>query len=185
MREVDGLSFLVENILSFHRLDKGRWQIRPADVPGEELAGYLDCELGLLARKPVDLRCDGLRELTLRGDPELLKLLFLNLARNACQYHDRDRVVVTIERSAAARSGGGCVLHVRDNGRGLREDEKERVFTEFYRGNTAGTGGGTGLGLAICRRIMKLHGGHIRVAATSSGGTTFELTFPQPGGRQG
>jgi signal transduction histidine kinase len=67
-----------------------------------------------------------------------------------------------------------------DNGVGIPEAEWERIFGEFYR--LSGQGRevpGSGLGLALCRRIMHLHGGTLRVAASSPEGTTFELTFPE------
>ncbi len=83
VREIDRLAFLVENILSFHRLEKGRWRIRPEDVPLSELVDFLRAELELQVAKPVRLTGDGVAGRSLRGDPELLKLLFLNLARNA------------------------------------------------------------------------------------------------------
>ncbi len=174
VREIDGLSFLVENILSFNRLDKARWRMRGADVPLVELVDFLRTELELHVTRTVRLESDGLDGLTLRGDPELLKLLFLNLARNACQYNAREPVVIAI--TAAGAAGDRRRLRFRDNGWGLSQGETRKVFTEFYRSRTRGVKG-TGLGLAICRRIMKLHDGEIRVAETSGEGTTFELVF--------
>ncbi len=194
VREVDGLSFLVENILSFHRLEKGRWRIQPADVPLVELVDFLQSELELHMPKTVRVECEGDEDLSLRGDPELLKLLFLNLGRNACLYNHREPVVISLTvidakgsdapGSDAPGSDAGVVrrLHFGDNGWGLDPAETGKVFTEFYRSQTMGakqTAGvkGTGLGLAICRRVMALHGGEIRVADTSPEGTTFELGF--------
>ncbi len=75
-----------------------------------------------------------------------------------------------------AAAGDGMRLHFRDNGWGLSQGETRKVFTEFYRSRTRGVKG-TGLGLAICRRVMKLHGGEIRVTETGGEGTTFELVF--------
>ncbi len=183
VREIDGLSFLVENILSFNRLEKTRWRspgrgqvvrIQSTAVPLVELMDFLRSELELHFTKTVRLESDGLDDLTLRGDPELLKLLLLNLARNACQYNARETVVISV--TAVGGTGDRGCLHFRDNGWGLAAGETRKVFTEFYRSRTAGVKG-TGLGLAICRRIMKLHGGEIRVAETSEEGTTFELRF--------
>ncbi len=176
VREADGLSFLVENILSFQRLEKGR-QRSPgqghSDVPLTELVDFLRSELELQVARPLRLEYHGPGELTLHGDGELLKLLFLNLARNACQYNAREPVVISI---TAGSDNGGCRLHVRDNGWGLAPAETRKVFTEFYRARTEGTRG-TGLGLAICRRVMELHRGTIRIADTGPEGTTFELLF--------
>jgi two-component system sensor histidine kinase SenX3 len=72
------------------------------------------------------------------------------------------------------------VVRVSDNGVGIPRESWEAVFEEFrrLRNQTLPAKGGSGLGLAICRRIMTLHGGAIRVAASGPEGTTFELTFP-------
>lgn len=172
VREADALSFLVENILSFQRLEKGGWKIEPSDVSLAEIAGFLRSELELHFTRPVVLDGAGLNGLTVRGDPELLKLLFLNLGRNACQYNRRDPVRITVT------VGSDGTVRFRDNGWGIPPEETRRVFTEFHR-SRAEEVRGTGLGLAICRRIMKLHGGDVRVAETSAEGTTFELSFPE------
>ncbi len=170
VRETDALSFLVENILSFHRLEKGRWKIEPSDVSLPEIVAFLRSELELHFTRAVTLESEGLDGLTVRGDPELLKLLFLNLGRNACQYNRRDPVRITV------RADGAGTVRFRDNGWGIPPEETRRVFTEFHRSRPEEVRG-TGLGLAICRRIMKLHGGDVFVAETSPEGTTFELRF--------
>jgi signal transduction histidine kinase len=118
---------------------------------------------------------EGARDLTLRADPELMKLLFLNLGTNACKYNDADPVSIRIEADAKKP----IVIRMQDNGIGIPENQFEEIFSEFYRAESGGRG--FGLGLAICRRIMELHAGSIRVAASSASGTEFELSFPIPG----
>jgi signal transduction histidine kinase len=177
VRDVDGLTFLVENILSFNRLDKGRWVIRPRTLALDELVQTLEEELETATAAEVQVRDEGLEGVTLRGDPELVRLLLSNLGRNGCLYNNQDPVVLTF---GAARRADRLVVTVADNGVGIPAGERDKVFGEFYR-PTDPTGRGvrgSGLGLAMCRRIMKLHGGTIRIAATGPDGTTFELDFP-------
>jgi two-component system, OmpR family, sensor histidine kinase SenX3 len=172
IREIDALDFLVENILSFNRLEKGRWSPRLEDVRLSEIVRTLQQELPATTSSRVEVKFQGACDLTLRADPELMKLLFLNLGTNACKYNEGDPVTVRIE----AEARHPLVIRVADNGIGIPSDEVERVFSEFYR---AGRGGrGFGLGLAICRRIMELHAGQIRVADSSADGTVFEMSFP-------
>ncbi|RKH58706.1 sensor histidine kinase [Corallococcus llansteffanensis] len=174
IREADGLGFLVENLLSFNRIDKGRWVPRLAPVRLDELVSGLRRDLESGAPVPVELTAD-VDERELNADAQLLRLLLANLARNACAYNTRSPV-----RLHVATLPGGRVRFT-DNGTGIPEAEWERVFGEFYR--LSGRGGrevpGSGLGLALCRRIARLHGGTLRVAASSADGTTFELTLPE------
>jgi signal transduction histidine kinase len=103
-------------------------------------------------------------------------MLLSNLVHNACRYTTRSPVELRVE----ARREGATVVRVSDNGVGIPRESWEVVFEEFrrLRSEALPARGGSGLGLAICRRIMSLHGGSIRVAASSPEGTTFELTFP-------
>ena len=176
VRVADGLHFLTENILSFHRLDKGRWQPRRQPLRlGECLTG-LDSGLSEVTRAPVQLETS-VEAVTLDADPSLLKLLFANLARNACLYNLRTPVTIEI-RAQTTRARAWTVLFT-DNGIGIPEHHWERVFDDFWRLHPVGiTAHGSGLGLSLCRKIMRLHGGDISILTSSAEGTTFALSFP-------
>ncbi len=174
--EVDRLSFLVENILAFNRIDKGRWAARLSPVPLSEVVSRALAEASAHAPGGVELATRNLGTAVLQADAELLVILFGNLARNACTYNQRSPVQLAV---AARRESDCWVVELTDNGVGIPAEEREKVFGEFYRVNSpVSAAGGSGLGLAICRRIMELHRGQIRVATSSMEGTTFELRFP-------
>jgi signal transduction histidine kinase len=178
IQAADGLHFLVENILSFNRIDKGRWQLKPARVKLDELIGMLRSDLVGNTSVPVQLTAD-VGDVELEVDPSLLRLLFINLARNACAYNRRDPVELSIR--AYPHEGHGCVVLFGDNGIGIPESEWENVFRDFYRlGSQGPEVHGSGLGLALCRRIMALHGGRISIDQSSPQGTTFSLLFHEP-----
>jgi signal transduction histidine kinase len=178
IQATDGLHFLVENILSFNRIDKGRWAAQFSRVRLEELIGTLRSDLASATRVPVNLTAD-VGEVELWADPALLRLLLTNLGRNACNYNQRTPVELSVHVHAIP--GHGCTVLFGDNGIGIPESEWENVFLDFYRLTQAGPEvHGSGLGLALCRRIMHVHGGTLRVAASSPQGTTFALTFPEP-----
>ncbi len=178
LQTTDGLHFLVENILSFNRIDKGRWAPRRTRVRLDELLSHLPVDLDGATPVPVKLSVD-VEDVELDVDPSLVRLLFSNLGRNACAYNTRNPVELTIR--AYAQAWGECTLLFADNGLGIPESEWERVFQEFYRLPPEGTEvHGSGLGLALCRRIMAVHGGSLRIVASSPQGTTFALTFPPP-----
>ncbi|NTX35648.1 HAMP domain-containing histidine kinase [Myxococcus sp. CA033] len=178
VQAADGLHFLVENILSFNRIDKGRWTLRASRVRLEELVNPLRDDLASATSVPVELTTD-MDDAELEADPSLLRLLFSNLGRNACAYNQRSPVRISV--SARVFEGHGCTMLFRDNGVGIPESEWENVFQDFYRLMPPGQEvHGSGLGLALCRKIMKLHHGDIQVASSTPEGTTFALTFHEP-----
>lgn len=107
------------------------------------------------------------------ADPELLRQALLNLVRNAtdaCGGRADGRVL--LEALVLERR---IVLAVTDNGPGVPEDLKERLFKPFATLKR----GGTGLGLTISRSIARRHGGDLQLASTSAEGTRFELRLPR------
>ncbi|HWB80698.1 MAG TPA: HAMP domain-containing sensor histidine kinase [Nannocystaceae bacterium] len=176
VREIDDLAFMVENILSFNRLDKGRWRPRRERVDLRTVVDDVGRDLTQWSAKPVEITCRGVDGIIVRADPELLRLLLRNLGKNSCAYCDRDTAQLELEAQRGRR--GGLTLLVSDNGVGIPKKEHKRIFGDFYRavGNTASRG--SGLGLAICRKTMAAHGGSIRITRSSSAGTTFALEFP-------
>lgn len=121
------------------------------------------------------------------ADRDLVRQLLLNLVTNARKYvapGTVPRVVVT-----GHRRGDRVVLDVADNGIGIPDDQRERVFERFYRvpGGAAEStgGGGSGLGLAICRTIVDRHGGRLwcepAPSYDGSTGTVFHLDLPAAG----
>jgi signal transduction histidine kinase len=178
IQAADGLHFLVENILSFNRIDKGRWKPRPTRVRLEELLGMLRADLEGTTSVPVRLTSD-VGDVELEVDPSLLRLLLSNLARNACAYNRSNPVELSLR--AYPHAGHGCVVLFGDNGIGIPESEWENVFRDFYRLSSQGPEvHGSGLGLALCRKIMALHGGRISITQSGPRGTTFSLFFPEP-----
>ena len=97
-----------------------------------------------------------------------------NLLENAIKYRGN---ATPVEVSAGARDGWVEVT-VADHGPGIPPEERERVFEEFYRRDTAGGQGGVGLGLAIARAIVGAHGGSMWVADTPGGGATVGFRLP-------
>lgn len=177
LQAADGLSFLVENILSFNRIDKGRWRPRITLVTLEELVGMLRADLRDSVSVPVRLTAD-VGEAQIEADPSLIRLLLANLARNACAYNRRSPVELSLRAYPSGHNG--CVVMFSDNGIGIPPSEWENVFRDFHRLESHGPEvHGSGLGLALCRKIMTLHAGRISVENSSPEGTTFCLLFSE------
>ena len=178
----DGLSFLVENILSFNRLESGRIVPRREPFSFSSLQALLEDDATLAVDAVVQVRCEGLEHMAAQPlDAQLIRVLVQNLLRNAWKYGRRQPVVF---RVIGKDEAGAAVLHFSDNGPGIPEAEWERVFQAFHR-LPAAEGravGGSGLGLALARRIAELHGGTLVISQSSNEGTTWVLRLSLPKG---
>jgi two-component system, OmpR family, sensor histidine kinase PrrB len=108
------------------------------------------------------------------GWPDGLRLLVENIVENAVR-HGGSRVRVTLRRDGAA--AGALLLSVEDDGPGVPEAERERVFERFRRGS-ATTAPGSGLGLALVAQQASLHGGGVEVGDSPLGGACFTVRLP-------
>jgi signal transduction histidine kinase len=112
---------------------------------------------------------------TLTGDPLLLHLLVNNLLENALKYSPKDGAITL----TLAKEGPHTTLAVKDNGPGIPDDEKRKIFGKFYRSGQEATrqSKGTGLGLYLCRNIAADHHATIKVADNSPTGSIFTVVF--------
>jgi two-component system OmpR family sensor kinase len=141
--------------------------------------GRLASERGVF---PTIAECDP--GLVAFGDARLLGRALDNVIANAVQYSAHGAEVRVLARYVPGQGGDGgadsgtVTIQVIDTGPGIKPADWERIFDRFFRVDASRSRrtGGAGLGLAICRAILGLFGGSVRVAASSSGGTTFELT---------
>ena len=174
--EAERLNRFIANLLDMTRLESG------ALAPNLELIDLGDVVGSVLRRAPLkqhkvslDLE-PGLP--MLRLDPVLFEQVLFNVLDNAAKYAPQDSTIGL----DAKRSGSAVIIHVADEGPGLPEEDRERVFDKFYRVRVADKKrAGTGLGLAIARGFMEAMGGAITAAnRTDRGGAVFTLTLPVP-----
>jgi signal transduction histidine kinase len=110
--------------------------------------------------------------LTVHGDPQRLRQVLTNLVDNAANA-SRPGTEVTLRASATADH---VAIEVEDHGRGIGADDLPRIFEPFFTTRPDGTG----LGLAIVHKVIRAHGGDIKVRSTIGGGSTFTITLPSP-----
>ena len=109
----------------------------------------------------------------IQGDSDTIRQVLVNLMLNAAQAMVGEgalTLTLGLEKQQV-------VLRVEDNGPGIPEDLRGRIFDPFF--STKGTGQGTGLGLSVCRKLMEDHGGEISVEESPAGGACFRLAFPR------
>ena len=121
----------------------------------------------------VSLHTEVAAELTAHLDPDQVRQILANLFTNAAQAL-KGRGQIWVEGSASP--DGGVAIRVRDDGPGIPEEDRKRVFEALYTTKAKGSG----LGLALCRRIMEAHGGTIELEP-GPGGARFLLVFPGAG----
>ena len=121
-------------------------------------------------------------EVSISLDAELFLRAVQNLVINALIHNAADaEVKITVD----AETDSAVNICIRDNGKGMTESERERIFERYYRGtNTTERPEGSGLGLAIANQIIKLHGGAMTVTSNPNEGTEVVITLPGHMGEQ-
>lgn len=173
---VESLSKLVEELLEISRLDSGSIQPRMQQVAIDEMLGLLEQEFSpQAANKGLELRVR-MPGFTVESDSTLLLRVVRNLLANAIRYTTHGGVLL-----AARRRDQVVSIEVWDTGPGIRQQELDRVFEEFYRGESskgeAGKGG-FGLGLSIVKRICNVLGLPLVVTTRPGSGTVFRVEVP-------
>jgi two-component system phosphate regulon sensor histidine kinase PhoR len=179
VRESERLTALIENVLDFAKLERGKaaYEFARGDLGdvvarGVEVFRYrLDRERPVLAlERDADVPAT-------RLDERAIQLLLFNLLDNAIKYApDGDAITVRVRARA-----GELVLEVEDDGPGIDDDDARRIFERFYRGKNARRAGGargSGIGLALVKHIATAHGGDAVVVRGTSGGACFRVTLP-------
>ena len=110
------------------------------------------------------------------GNPTQLQHLLQNLIGNAVKYRGDEPPAVHLAAEPAA--DGWSTIRVRDNGRGIEPEDRERVFEMFARVHDPSKIQGTGIGLAFCKRVVENHGGRIWVEPAPGVGSVFCFTLP-------
>ncbi|GAB3937941.1 hypothetical protein GCM10029976_051710 [Kribbella albertanoniae] len=171
IEEIRRLQQLADDLLLVARLDAEPSTVhQPVD-----LAELVRRQLARRVDEGPELTFDAPESVVVAGDAAQLDRLVRNLVDNAIR-HTRTTVAVGIEQD-----GGDVVLRIDDDGAGIPEPERERVFERFARLDEARSrdAGGAGLGLAIAREIALRHDGRLTVAGSPSGGARLILVLPQ------
>jgi signal transduction histidine kinase len=174
---IDALSALIDDLFELSRLEAGdiRWSLE--QVPLGELVGETVAAMRVQAEaKGVAVLADVPVALTpARANPEKLQRVLFNLIQNAIRHTPGDGSVVVRAEPVADR----IEVEVADTGDGIAPEQRDHVFTAFYRGgaDAARTGASAGLGLAVSRAIVEAHGGRIWLAETAVG-TRVRFSLP-------
>jgi two-component system, OmpR family, sensor histidine kinase SenX3 len=133
--------------------------------------------------KQINMTAGGTPDLFVWGNRGQLAAALGNLVENAVNYSQDCTRVGIAARRVAAPGGDFVEIAVTDQGIGISEKDRERVFERFYRADPARSRatGGTGLGLAIVKHVAASHGGEVTVWSSEGQGSTFTLRLPEAG----
>ncbi|HEX2719278.1 MAG TPA: GAF domain-containing protein [Gemmatimonadaceae bacterium] len=169
---------LIDDVLSFARIESGQMMLDLVPVPLDEALGALE-ELVAPQLRAKKLRYDYRRtapDVWVRADPERLRQVMLNLLSNAVKYTDEG--TITVE---GAIEDGYAMVRVRDTGRGIPVEKLDAIFEPFVQVDQGLTrrSTGSGLGLAISRDLARRMGGDLTVESSAGRGSVFTLTLPR------
>lgn len=167
---------LVENLLSVTKIEDGTMRLNPTAELVEEVVGEA---LRHVSRKSAEhhIQTHFPDEFLLaKMDARLIVQVLINLVDNAIKYTPVGSTIAV----SAARQGQWAVISVADDGDGIPDSAKARIFDMFYTVNSgvADSRRSMGLGLALCKSIVTAHGGEIAVADNTPHGTVFSFTLP-------
>ena len=181
--EIDRLANVVNDLLSLVGMDSGEVKLKTEQI---DLTAMLEADIKRLSpiarNRGIELELNARENLLVMGDFIKLDQVFYNLIDNAIKYTPRrGRVDVEILRENKI-----AIVHVRDTGIGIPEQDQKHIFDRFYRVDKARSRetGGTGLGLSIVKQTLLLHGGNITLDSKVDEGSDFMVTLPLHGRKQ-
>lgn len=174
------LSNLITNMLKLNKLEKQT--IKPVPHQYDLCAQLCECALqfeDVWERKGIDFEVDIEERTTIEADEGLLELVWTNLLSNAMKFTPSGGIVKLSQNSDVEV----ITVSVADNGCGMDESTRKRIFEKFYQGDTSHSTEGNGLGLALVKRILQLSDGSIEVRSAVEEGTTFTVRLPKSQGQ--
>jgi signal transduction histidine kinase len=177
-RENERLSRLIQNFLSFSRMERSKYTFHFVAQPAgqilataaqavQERFSVPGCHFEMAASDPLP---------AVRADADALLTALLNLLDNAFKYSSENKHILL----GGATQNGRVIFSVQDNGIGIAPREARKIFREFYQVDQRLTreGGGCGLGLGIVKYIVAAHQGTVTVESQPGGGSIFRISLP-------
>jgi signal transduction histidine kinase len=174
LQETSRLDTLINNILVSSQLEGGGYIFSKEELDFSSL--FKDCIREAKSRYQDRVFIENIEdEIEVAGDPLLLQLMISNLVENAVKYSPKEKSIAC----KLKRSGTDAVMNIIDEGIGVKDEEKSKIFEKFYRTGNESTRKtqGTGLGLYLCRKIAEDHNADISVTNNIPVGTNFAIRF--------
>lgn len=175
-KEARRLNILVDNILSFAHLRRRSDELvtRPTSI-FDDVHYVLEAFGPLASERGVSVTADVPEEISAHVDSLALRQILLNLLENAAKYGPRNQSISIV----ATADGDDVKLTVDDEGSGIPLNERDKVWTPFFRGTASAASDipGSGIGLSVVRDLVTRHDGTATIEESPAGGARFVLTF--------
>jgi signal transduction histidine kinase len=180
--QTTSLARTINNLLNIGRLESGKLALarRRMDM-GTVLQESVELVEALAENKKINISMSLPNQpLPVYADPDALTLVITNLLSNAIKYTPEEGFVqVGIAKDGRAAGEGFVRVYVKDTGIGIEPDEKEKIFSGYYRSERGKRlAKGFGIGLSLARSIITAHGGRLELDSTVGEGSTFFFTLP-------
>lgn len=175
--ETDRLSRLINNVLDFSRIERGKMKYNFQKV---DMISLIKSVLGImeyqLKQNHFTVKTFWLNEIKILADKDALAAALINLISNVIKYSEQDKYL----KISADIENGYVVIGIEDHGIGISKIEQKKIFNTFYRSSDHKVQalGGAGLGLTLVRHIVKAHEGKIKVESKPGKGTRFNIHIP-------
>lgn len=172
---------LITDLLDFRKISQKQY---PLEV-SEEIVSALVVNISEAFKeecknKSIDLRCITNNHITGIVDAQKIEKILWNLLSNALKFTSKGGVISVIAEELISDGKKYIKLVVIDNGIGVSENDKEKIFDRFFKVQNSGSMNkeGTGIGLSIVKELVEIHHGHIEVDSDLGTGTTFTIILP-------
>jgi len=169
------MEILIIELITYSKIDQSKVSFEKVDLNNiiTEIKQFYTSDI---ERGKIQFICDYLPEIS--GDQVLLKTLFRNLVSNALKYQPKNKInhIPTVKISSTLHESN-TRISIADNGIGVSEEYKEKLFEPFERFHNSSDYQGTGLGLAIAKKVLEKHEATIELQNSSLNGSQFVLSF--------
>jgi signal transduction histidine kinase len=176
-QEARRLTYLVENVMSFSRSERGAYRITPTPLDLQsEISEIVELFAPLARARRMTVRTDVSAGIIVSADRHALRQVVLNLLDNAVKYGPPGQAIVVTTEAAGNRAR----IIVEDEGPGIPNTERLRVWEPYVRltRSVETATGGSGIGLAVVHELVNLHGGRARAETAPGGGARLVIELP-------
>ena len=169
------MNTLIGDMLDYTRMEQSPDRYPMEDVELSSLAEEVSYQMSMVGEKDIKLVTNIQPDIHIKGNVMLLARMLQNLIGNSYRYGvEEGKIEVLLEEQESE-----ILLTVKDNGIGISQEDQEKIFDRFYRGDASRTRQGTGLGLAMVKRIVEHHKASIQVQSIEGMGSVFTIHFPK------
>ena len=176
-RQAKRMQRLISDMLDLSRIAQGQKRYPVAEADLSAIVTTVCEDMKRIAYNNIVITADVAENVQINGNPDLLERLLVNLLDNAYKYGRTDGHTHVV----LAETDETVHLQVQDDGIGIPDQAKEKIFDRFYREEESRSGGGYGLGLSLVAEIVHFHGGEIHVESQKGAGSCFTVCFPKKG----